>query len=150
MRATDNLPRQHQELAAVADAIERALAPEDGHHLRRLLGRLSGKLQMHAAMEEKALYPRLIDHEREDVRAVAVRVRNDVGEVYAFVGAFIGRWSEAGAIERTPRGSRKRCPRCSLCCVGASRSRSASCTRSLTSLDEQPAPRAARPVLRFR
>jgi hypothetical protein len=100
VRATDNFRRQHQELAAVANAIERAVATEDGQHLRRLLGRLSGKLQMHAAMEEKALYPRLIDHEREDVRAVAVRLRNDVGEVYAFVGAFIGRWSEAGAIEK--------------------------------------------------
>jgi hypothetical protein len=107
MRPTDNFRRQHQELSALAEEVERTLDTADAQQLRRLLGRLSGKLQMHAAMEENALYPRLLHHEREGVRAVAVRLRDEVGGVYSLVGAFVVRWHQAGAIEQDRAGFAK-------------------------------------------
>lgn len=101
MKPTDNFRRQHQELATLVAEIERVLESAEGQEMRRLLGRFAGKLQMHAAMEEKALYPRLIEHERSDVRAVAVRIHDEFGGIYSRVAAFVARWLEVGAIEES-------------------------------------------------
>ncbi|MDP2341215.1 MAG: hemerythrin domain-containing protein [Deltaproteobacteria bacterium] len=105
MRPTDNFRRQHKDLVDVAGDIEAQLAPEqlvDGTPMRRLLGRFAGKLMMHAAMEEEALYPRLMVHERDDVREVATRLHGELGGIYTDVGDFVQRWRATGAIEAAP------------------------------------------------
>jgi hypothetical protein len=99
MRPTDNFRRQHQDLAALAQEIEGALQSAEPQQLRRLLGRFAGKLQVHAAMEEEALYPRLLSHTRSDVRDVAEKLHGELGGIYSLVGDFVVRWLESGAIE---------------------------------------------------
>jgi len=96
MKSTDNLRRQHQELAGLAEELERSLDPHDARHL---LTKFRGKLEMHAAMEEKALYPRLLADPRPEVQGTAKRLRDEFGGVYSAVDAFLNRWLASNAIE---------------------------------------------------
>jgi hypothetical protein len=100
MKNTDNLRRQHQELAGLAAELERT---SDPHGSRQLLSRFRGKLQMHAAMEEEALYPRLLADPRPEVHGTAKRLRDEFGGVYSAVDAFLNRWLASGAIEGDTR-----------------------------------------------
>jgi hypothetical protein len=105
VRPTDNFRRQHKDLVDVAAEIEASLAPQqlvDGTPMRRLLGRFAGRLMMHAAMEEEALYPRLMVHEREDVRVVATKLHGELSGIYTDVGDFVQKWRASGAIEAAP------------------------------------------------
>ena len=99
MRCTENFRRQHQELATIADALE---SNSDPNQARHLLSRFAGKLQIHAAMEEQALYPRLMADARAHVSDSAKRLHDQFGGVYSTVDAFIGRWRASGAIEEAP------------------------------------------------
>jgi hypothetical protein len=99
MRSTENFRRQHKELAGIATALESISEPTTSRHL---LSELAGKLQMHAAMEEQALYPRLLADARPEVALVAQRLREEYGGVYKTVDAFIRRWRPAGVIETAP------------------------------------------------
>lgn len=63
MAATDNFRKQHAEIIEIVKQIEPALVPQNlsanPASIKPLLTSLMGKLSVHLAMEDNALYPRL-------------------------------------------------------------------------------------------
>jgi hemerythrin-like domain-containing protein len=105
MTKTANLRRQHEELAALAGAMMQQLPhvadAEHAEEVRKLLARFAGKLQVHAAMEDRAVYPRLVAHTDENIRQTAQQLHDEFGGIYQAVGAWTKRWLPRGALERS-------------------------------------------------
>lgn len=80
------------------DALAHNAAP-----CRRLLARFAGKLRVHAAMENEALYPELLRSRDPAVRAVAERLFRELGPVYDEFDRFEARWPSAHEIAAEPR-----------------------------------------------
>src|SRR4029453_4097984 len=61
MSFTDKFRQQHDEiLAIVGELNDKLKAKADAQALRSVLSNLAGKLNFHLAMEDKALYPRIL------------------------------------------------------------------------------------------
>jgi hypothetical protein len=106
--ATARFRRQHEELLALAKELggeldTRTLA-RDPSQARKLLAAFTGKLRVHAAMEDDALYPRLLASGDPDVVAKARALRMEVGELYESFFAFVSKWSSSEAIQADPEG----------------------------------------------
>jgi hemerythrin superfamily protein len=103
MSATAGFRRQHEELETAAFELLTHLVPDapplDSSEMRRKLARFTGKLKLHAAMEEEALYPRLLAHKDEELRQKARALLDEVGSLYGEYFAFSARWLKPGAIE---------------------------------------------------
>ena len=66
---------------------------------RRLLARFRGLLLVHAAMENDALYPSLLDHRDANVRARARALFDEVGTIYDGVRQHGERWASPERIQ---------------------------------------------------
>lgn len=104
--ATENFRRQHAELLGLAAEIGGRLTPDavsgGAPELRRLLAQFAGRLNIHARMENEALYPRLFEHHDARVRAQADALFAEVGTIYQAFGALLEEWPSAAAIEQRP------------------------------------------------
>lgn len=105
---TSRFRRQHAELATLAAEVLAELGDpvalaRDSRAVRRSLAVLAGKLKVHAAMEDEALYPRLLTHAEPALRELARRFREEFGDVYSAFLAFLAQWDsreiEARAAE---------------------------------------------------
>lgn len=107
MPYTDNFRRQHQEILAVVGEIQARLKPDvvrnDPKALRTLLSALAGKLSIHLAMEDKALYPRMIQADVENSGAMATAFQNEMGSIGQVFSAHNQKW-QAGQIGADPGG----------------------------------------------
>jgi hypothetical protein len=106
--ATSKFARQHQELSELAKAVlvtldTRTLAV-DPAPARRALAAFSGRLRVHAAMEQDALYPRLLASSDPEVAARARALLDEVGSIYQLFFDFLARFADAAAIARDPEG----------------------------------------------
>ncbi len=105
-RPTDNLRRQHEELFAEAGELLAALSVDtiaaNAHELRRRLARFSGKLSVHASMENDALYPRMVAHPDPRVSTVAREFVEAFGGIYDAFSGYLRRWPTAASIEGNP------------------------------------------------
>jgi hypothetical protein len=108
MGVTENFRRQHEDLLALAFEIAPLLAEDavarDPAAARRALARFAGRLRVHAAMENDALYPRLLAHRDPTVRARAEGLYEEVGRLYADFDAFMARFPDAAALAVDPSG----------------------------------------------
>jgi hypothetical protein len=107
MSRTETYRRQHRELELLASEISAFLAVEqleqDAATCRRLLARFAGKLRVHAAMENEALYPELLRDRDPEVRAVATKLASELGPIYDAFDAYEKRWPTAFDIATDPR-----------------------------------------------
>lgn len=107
MRATENFRRQHRELSQDAMDLLSKLEPvRIGQHaesLRRDLSRFVGKLRVHAAMEQDALYPRLLADPEASIRDKARQLLAEVGELYEEVFRFSERWASPSSLRADPQ-----------------------------------------------
>jgi hypothetical protein len=101
-RSTDRFRRQHEELVELGGQIFACLVvpslEADPNPVRHLLARFKGKLEIHASMENEALYPRLLAHPDAGVRETADRLQDEVGDLYQSVGAYLQRWPTSQSI----------------------------------------------------
>lgn len=100
---TARFARQHDVLAELAKSLLRML-DADALHLdptpaRRTLAVFSGRLRVHAVMEQEALYPRLLASSDPSVAAKAQELLDDVGDIYRAFFAHMSRWSSAASIQ---------------------------------------------------
>jgi hypothetical protein len=103
----DNLTRQHRELVKVATEMFGWL---DAGKLRRsgasvpfrTLSSLTGILNVHLAMEDRSLYPRLVQHPDLQLRTLAQRFLDERGQIAERYEAYRACWSSAAAIEADP------------------------------------------------
>jgi hypothetical protein len=103
---TARFARQHLELGRLAKLLlaeldTRTLAV-DASHARRSLATFSGQLRVHAAMEQEALYPRLLASSEASVVAKAQSLLADVGTVYEAFFDYLKAYPDAASIEADP------------------------------------------------
>jgi hypothetical protein len=94
MGFTDNFRSQHDEILAVAgDITEMLKRPEpDVSAVRKQLSSLAGKVNFHLAMEDKALYPRLLQRRGTKAEALAGRFMTEMGGLAQVFASYNGKW----------------------------------------------------------
>jgi hypothetical protein len=106
--ATGRFVRQHEELSVVAKELMKNLdsikIAEDPSTVRRMLATFSGKLRVHAAMEEEALYPRLLASADLAVRDKAQELLDEIGGIYDQFFQHLGKWSDGATIKADSEG----------------------------------------------
>jgi hypothetical protein len=104
-RIIDNLTRQHRELVRTAtemfgwlDATK--LRTRGATDVHRALSSLSGTLKVHLAMEDRSLYPHLVNHRDLQLRTLALRFLDERAALRDRYEEYKRRWPSATAIER--------------------------------------------------
>lgn len=107
-RATSRFEAQHKELSNLGKALLQLLdtrtLTEDAAPARRALATFSGRLRVHASMEQEALYPRLLESGDPQVVAKARALLGEVGALYEDFFGLMRRWAELPAIQGDPEG----------------------------------------------
>jgi iron-sulfur cluster repair protein YtfE (RIC family) len=102
MAFTQKFREQHDELLVKAGLIGNALdvekLKEDGGPMRSLLSDLLGKLKIHLAVEDKALYPQLKNCGNHEVVAISIQYQEDMGGIAEFVAKYSKNWPSGMAI----------------------------------------------------
>jgi len=106
MGRTSELRDKHKELLKLASQIselldEKSLAA-DAKQARSLLSTLSGKLGMHLAVEDKNLYPELLSHEDDKVRATAKKFVDEMSGIAGAFKKYLDKWPHSKAIQDAP------------------------------------------------
>lgn len=96
---TEVYRRQHEQLRVLLDQTSRSLVPLDAEACRAGLGRLANVLNVHLALEDRALYPRLMTHDDLGLRKTAREFQMRMGSLAHEFRVFYERWIPAGAIE---------------------------------------------------
>ena len=101
MTVIDTLRRQHQEILDLAAEITAALksSPPAVEQISALLPSLAGKLSIHLAMEDNALYPRLLDSKEEKVRQTAAAFIAQMGDLKKVFKDYTKRWNSSLKIK---------------------------------------------------
>ncbi len=106
MSGTKTFRDQHDNLLKIASEISVHLNVDellnDASEVRSLLSKLLGKLTIHLAMEDKALYPRLLEHSDERVKSMAKRFIDEMGSLGEAVNAYKNKWPSALPIQKDP------------------------------------------------
>jgi hemerythrin-like domain-containing protein len=103
MGFSDKFRQQHQDILATVGVMnEKLKANADAQILRLLLSNLAGKLRFHLAMEDKALYPRMVN-QGDDMSAVAARFMEEMGGLAAAFENYNAKW-QMTAIRNDPAG----------------------------------------------
>ena len=104
-RIIENLTRQHRELVRTAtemfgwlDAAK--LRTHGATAVHRALSSLSGILKVHLAMEDRSLYPNLVNHRDLDLRTLAQRFLDERAALRDRYDDYQHRWPSPTAIER--------------------------------------------------
>ena len=108
MGRTQLYREQHQEIARLVAALLALLepaalrkdaAPAFGH-----LMDLAGKLRLHLTLEDRTLYPELLQHPNPDVRALTRLFRDEMGGIYRDFESLLHAWDSPRAIAADPKG----------------------------------------------
>jgi hypothetical protein len=94
MSFTDKFRAQHDEILALATTISDLLKlPEpDAAALRKQLSNLAGKVGFHLAMEDQALYPRLMERKGSRVEATANKFQTEMGGLAKVFTDYNSKW----------------------------------------------------------
>ena len=94
---TEAFRRQHFELEQLANQLKRQLNeksyPQNIDDVQTTLSAMEGLLRIHLAMEDNALYPKLMADQDPEIRALAIRFREDFGSVYQTFTDFRRKWN---------------------------------------------------------
>lgn len=106
MSRTEKFREQHKELVDMVGLLQPLLSPaklsKEGALARSLLGQFAAKLNIHLAMEDKALYPQLLQHKDLAVQAKAKAFMDQMGGIKDAFTAYMGKYPSAHAIEAAP------------------------------------------------
>ena len=106
MAVTDQLRRQHREIAEASSEIRRLLQPtslaNDASEVRTLVSQLMGKLTVHLSMEDRALYPSLVASGDASVAGPAQRFMDEMSHIGESIEAYRGKWPHAESIQADP------------------------------------------------
>jgi hypothetical protein len=104
--ATLRFQRQHDELLALAktllESLDTRALETDPTVARRALAVFAGRLRVHAAMEQEALYPRLLASTNQVVADKARELLEEIGPLYDQFFKHLDVWSHATAIKSDP------------------------------------------------
>lgn len=107
MQNTQRYREQHDELLEIATEISGYLQESrilsEAAKVRSLLSRLLAKLKIHLAMEDKNLYPRLLESNDQNVVRMAKSFLDEMGGIGAAVNEYQQKWASAMQIQNSPR-----------------------------------------------
>lgn len=107
MSFTESYRKQHKEMLDIATQISQHLKPDvlakDAKPVRSLLSQLFGKLNIHLAMEDKALYPRLLQHDDTKVKQMANSFIKEMGGIAEAAKEYNGKWAQITKIQDSPQ-----------------------------------------------
>jgi iron-sulfur cluster repair protein YtfE (RIC family) len=104
MSFTDKFRTQHTEILTIAKEMTTQLKGRgDPAVLRKQLSNLAGKLNFHLAMEDQALYPRLMERKDSDAKAMATRFMTEMGGLGKVFTTYNDKW-QVSAIRNDPAG----------------------------------------------
>ncbi|HKU38461.1 MAG TPA: hemerythrin domain-containing protein [Polyangiales bacterium] len=93
----------HREILQVIATMSTQLDPSklarDASEARATLNMLAGKLTVHLAMEDKALYPRLAGHTSPDVRKLAGRFADEMGGILFAFKEYLAHWPTPESVQ---------------------------------------------------
>jgi hemerythrin HHE cation binding domain-containing protein len=106
-RIIENLTRQHRELVRTATEMfgwldAGKLRSRGAADVHRALSSLSGILKVHLAMEDRSLYPNLVNHRDVALRTLAVRFLDERATIWQKYDEYKARWHTTAAIEAGP------------------------------------------------
>lgn len=92
--------QQHGEILRSLDQVNRIVesAPEQDICLE--LSRLAGVVKMHLTLEDKNLYPRMLEHSDPAVRETAAEYQRSMGNLAPVYLGFHEKWMRSDAIEQ--------------------------------------------------
>lgn len=99
--------QQHNEILGIAGKIAEIIrsgrTAQEATTIRNALNTFGGKLTVHLAMEDKAVYPALARHADPRVRQVAQKYATEMGGLVNTVKDYLAHW-QAKRIEADPQG----------------------------------------------
>jgi hypothetical protein len=105
---TQKYQEQHRELLAAAGSLSGLLVQsdleKDGGPARMILGEMAGKLTVHLAMEDKVLYPTLLNSGRAEASALAQKYLEEMGGIKAAFAAYLAAWPSGAVIQKDAAG----------------------------------------------
>ena len=106
MGITDNLRKQHEEMVGIVTKMSAILNCEklskDANEMRSLLSQLAGKVNIHLAMEDKALYPHLLGHSDDKLKNIARNYIAEMGDIGTTFKGYLSKWPDPTSIQKTP------------------------------------------------
>lgn len=106
MSKTKAYREQHDDLLKVVGEISAQLnvdkLSKDATEVRSLLSKLFGKLSNHLAIEDKSLYPRLLEQSDEQIKTLAKRFKDEMGGIGEAVTNYKQDWPSAVKIQDDP------------------------------------------------
>ena len=97
---------QHDGLLEIVALISKELTvghlAQDAKEVRTLLSKFMGKLQIHLAMEDKSLYPSLMSHGDEKIKAMATQFSEEMGFIAEAAESYNNDWATAKLIQENP------------------------------------------------
>jgi hemerythrin-like domain-containing protein len=104
MGFTEKFRLQHNEILGVAGEITEELRGKgDAAVMRKLLSNLAGKLNFHLALEDNALYPRLMERKDSKANVMAKKFLHEMGGLGQAFTAYNNKW-QVSAIRSDPSG----------------------------------------------
>lgn len=108
MARTDSFKQQHKELLELVKQIthrlDPATLPQNAAEVRSTLSALAGKLVVHLSMEDKNLYPVMINSNDENAKKTAQSYMDEMGTLAASFKEYTQKWPSPQAIQNDPAG----------------------------------------------
>jgi len=106
MGKTENFRQQHKEMLQIANEISPLLKADqltaNANAVAQSLAKLAGKLNVHLSMEDKVLYPKLIEHQDPNVKSMANKFIDEMGKIKEVYAQYSNKWSSPEAIKKNP------------------------------------------------
>lgn len=103
MSKTARFRDQHVEMVGVVKKLAGLLNADklskDASEARQLLSELAGKLKMHLAAEDNALYPQLLAHTDAKIKGLASQFQKEMGGIKDAFEGYIRKWSTPQTIQ---------------------------------------------------
>ena len=106
MGKTENFRQQHKELLKIATEMSPLLRTDhiiaNTPDMVQSLAKLAGKINVHLAMEDKVLYPKLTEHQDPNVRSMAKKFINEMGRIKEVYAQYLNKWPSPESIKKNP------------------------------------------------
>lgn len=104
MGFTEKFRVQHNEILQIAKEMTEHMRGEpNAAVLRKMLSNLAGKLSFHLAMEDQALYPRLLEAKDAKMKSMAKQFMTEMGGLGGAFTAYNSKW-QVSAIRADQAG----------------------------------------------
>lgn len=107
MGFTASFRRQHDEILDIVQSISANLDEEiivsKHEDTSDLLNQLAGKLLAHLTMEDKVLYPKLLGHEKAEVKNTAKDFMDEMGGLSSVFAQYVEKWKQPTDIRDNPK-----------------------------------------------